>query len=291
MAGKKGLMHKMPLRRAKAAASLAAAVEVQAREVATGFEERVARVLREGEPAPDVAHLMDVVARLVRLESRELVEVDEAVTRKAMGIERMRRQCREALAPVRAVIVAWRKRMVGIYGARETASLLGFKGRTPRSVEDLDQLAEHLLRRLPVLELPEVEGVKVDPAAWVEELRPAYKRFRRASSALHRCQWGEENVLHAKARALEAFDGTYSLAVRLFEILFFLAGHKFLATRLRPWILPELRGGSRAAEDPALRSGGDGPKWRRVWALPPPLARWLGRRSSPDDQAARRRVA
>ncbi len=287
---KKSLVNKMPVRRAKAAASLAAAVESQGREVAAGFEERVARVLREGETAPDVAHLMDVVARLVRLESRELVDVDEAATLEGMGTQRIRRECREALAPVRAVIVAWRKRMVGIYGAQETASLLELKGRTPRSVEDLDLLAEHLLRRLPVMELPEVGGVKVDPTAWAEELRPAYKRLRRASAALCGRQWGEENVLHAKARALEAFDGTYSLAVRLFEILYYLAGQKFLAKRLRPGILPELRGGGTVAEDPTLRSGGDGPGWRRAWALPRPVARWLGRRSSPED-LARKRVA
>ncbi len=128
MLGKKRLMHKMPVRRAKAADSLVAAVEMQGGDVAAGFEERVARVLRAGEEAPDVAHLMDVVARLVRLESRELVEVDEVATRQGMGVERMRRERREAMALVRAVIVKWRKRMVGIYGARETVALLGFKG-------------------------------------------------------------------------------------------------------------------------------------------------------------------
>ncbi len=290
MSRKKSLIHKMPVRRAKAAESLAAAVETQGREVAVGFERRVARVLREGETAPDVEHLMDVVARLVRLESRELVDVDETATLEGMGVKRMRRECRQALAPVRAVIVAWRKRMVGIYGAQETASLLGFKGRTPRSVEDLDLLAEFLLRHLPALELPEVDGVKIDPRAWAGELRPAHKRLRRALGTLSRRQWGEEQVIDAKARALETFDGTYSLAVRLLEILFYLAGRRFLAERLRPGILPELRGGSRAAEDPAFRPGDGGPESRSVWTLPRAVGRWLRRRASPDDHT-RARVA
>ncbi len=287
MLGKKSLMHKMPVRRAKAADSLVAAVEMQGGDVAAGFEERVARVLRAGEEAPDVAHLMDVVARLVRLESRELVEVDEVATRQGMGVERMQRERREAMALVRAVIVKWRKRMVGIYGARETASLLGFKGRTPRAAADLDLLAGYLLRLLPALELPAVGGVTVDPSAWADELRPAYKRFHRVSGVLHGRQWSEETVLHAKAQALEAFDGTYSLAVRLFEILYYLAGQKFLGRRLRPGILPELRGGSRAAEEAALHSSDDLPR-RRAWKLPQTLARWLGRRPPAEEQTPAR---
>ncbi|MCP3962384.1 MAG: hypothetical protein GY719_31460 [bacterium] len=263
-------MNKVPIRLAKAAHSLAAAAEHQAEDVDAAFRERVAKVLREGEEAPDVKHLMDVVARLVRYESRELLGVDEATICQGMSVSRMRRQCRAAKAELRALIVDLRERLRGIYGVQEAAEILGFKGRTPRNLVDLHLLAGRILRRLPKLEQPEEEWLTIDPAPWMRKLRPPYEKLGHALAGLGSERWQQGGAHHVKKQVLESFEGTYSLTVRLCEVLCYLAGRKFLGERLRPGAVKILRGGSRAVDEAEAQAA-------RSWGLPRALTRWMER--------------
>ena len=227
--------YKMPIRREKAAGRLAAALKVHGARVAERLEPRMAAVLEEGEEMPDVAHLLDVLGRIVIHESEGLDAADDARAKEGAQVRWIRKQLRERVEPeLRSRVVEVRGHMRQYFGAKDTNRLLDHKGRTPRGLEDLEDLALHMVRLLSVIEPPKaVPGVKIDPAGWAEHLRPALDELSRHMDQLGHRSEDEVEVVSLKKKALAAFDRTYRKVVGLAELFYELAGLERLAKQLR----------------------------------------------------------
>ncbi len=63
------------------------------------------------------------------------------------------------------------------YGPKKANRLLLIEGRTPLKPQELELMAGRMVRRLAEVELPPVEGCKLDPVTWSNRLRPAWKRL------------------------------------------------------------------------------------------------------------------
>ncbi len=229
------MVYKMPLRRCKAASWLASALMSHGEWIEKELEPRMEAVLEEGEQMPDVAHLLDVLGRIVLRESEGLEEVDEARSKGGARVRLSRRQVRERFEPeLRSRVVDVRDQMRRFFGTEETQLLLGLKGRTPRGLEDLEDLAVHMVRLLPTLEPPETTpGVTVNPARWAEYLKPALDDFSQEMDQLGNRSEDEVLVVDVKKKALAAFDRTYGIVVRMGELFYELAGLDRVSRHLR----------------------------------------------------------
>ncbi len=227
--------YKMPIRREKAAQRLASALLVQGELVAKELEPRMTAVLEEGEPLPDVAHLLDVLGRIVVHESEGLDAADDARSKEGAQVRWIRKQLRERVEPeLRSRVVEVRGQMRQSFGAKETNLLLGHQGRTPRGLEDLEDMALHMVRLLPIIKPAKATpGVTVSPAEWAEYLRPAVDDLSRHLDELGSRSEDEVLVVGVKKKALAAFDRTYRKVVRMSELFYELAGLDRLVKHLR----------------------------------------------------------
>ena len=142
----------MPIQRKKAAERLAARLHKSGPVIAEKLAPRMAKVLEEGEEMPDVAHLLDVLGRMVKAEHKGLYDADDR--RSHHGTEQwwLRKQLNEEAAPgLRGRVVEVRDWLRHNYGAKKAKWLLDFEGRTPRGIEELADLATIMVRRLPIL--------------------------------------------------------------------------------------------------------------------------------------------
>ena len=227
------------MRRRKAADSLASDLARLGPKIAERLEERMAAVLEEGEEMPDVAHLLDVLGRMLALESEGLWRVARARRSEGSHLSDARKKLRDSAEPELRRRVIWvRDQMRGAYGAKETEKLLIFKGRTPREREALRDLAEHMVSFLPTTNPPKKRaGPPPNPASWAEYLRPALNEFNRYMNAINQHSDNQSDVVEAKNKALAIFDLNYSRIVRLSELFHELAGLDSLARYLefQPW--------------------------------------------------------
>ena len=135
----------LPIRHAKAAGWLLGSIRDQKELIAADLKQRMAVVLDEGEEAPDVAHFMDVLARMVKHESEVLDAADEARIEEGGHVKWLQLQRAEADAETRAQVIRIRDRVRGVYGAKEANIKLGIKGRTPLHPGELEVWAAHLV--------------------------------------------------------------------------------------------------------------------------------------------------
>ena len=209
------MSHSMTLQREIAARRLAAMLTGHGDEIAKRLAPRMAKVLKEGEEMPDVAHLLDVLGRMVRAESVGLAESDIARGSKGGARGWARRQLKEEVPVLRGRVIEVRDLLRQHYGTAEAKRLLRGDGRTPRGVEDLTVLAERMVLRLPSLKKKETPGVQIDPSGWAESLRPITERTR---DLFDQVEQGDDNVsiaVEKKDKVLVAFDKTYRQVLRL----------------------------------------------------------------------------
>ncbi len=139
----------LPIRHEQKANHLVKSVRFQGPEVAADLQERMAVVLEEGEQPPDVAHFMDVLARLAKHESDLLDAADRARIREGGELSWLLQERQRADAETRAIVVDIRDRMRGLYGAKRANQMLCIKGRTPLNPDDLERIAGHRHRPAP----------------------------------------------------------------------------------------------------------------------------------------------
>ena len=223
----------LPTRHAKAASWLQGSVRQQKAVIAADLKERMAVVLEEGEEAPDVAHFMDVLARMVKHESEVLDAADEERIKEGGHVKWLQLQRAEADAETRAQVIRIRDRVRGVYGAKEAKIKLGIKGRTPLNPQELEVWAAYLVAWLPRQEWEPEEDCTLNPKKWAEDLRPAWERLRDVLEELELRRDRKAEGVAVKQAALKISAQTYSRAVRLLELIYELADHPILARRLR----------------------------------------------------------
>ncbi len=228
------MIFKTQLRRKKAATELASDLRQLGPKIAEQLEPRMAPVLEEGEAMPDVAHLLDVLARMLVRESEALEAVDDERSREGSEVSDARRELRQRAEPELRSRVVWvRDQMRNAYGAARANRILQHEGRTPRALEDLKIMAEDMVSRLPDVEPPKRKpGSAPKPAEWAEHVRPALDDF---SGLLEKLGSHSENRAIAadqRKEALALFDLNYTRFLRLTELFLQLAGLESVAERL-----------------------------------------------------------
>ncbi len=229
------MIYSTQLRRKKAATSLASMLQSNGPEIAKQLAPRMAAVLEEGEEMPDVAHLLDVIGRMLVLESEGVETASRTRSLEGTEVTEARRELRERAEPELRSRVSWvRTQMRNAYGAKEARRLLNHSGRTPRAREELKQMAENLVALLPLAELPKaMPGSPVKPADWADYLRPALTDFSRSLGTLQRHTESQAEVVAERNKALAIFDQNYSRVVRLTELFYELSGLDTLVKHLR----------------------------------------------------------
>ncbi len=227
-------MYKTPLRCKKAARRLATMLRADGEAIAAQLAPRMEQVLEEGESLPDVAHLMDVLGRMVVHESETLDSADGARCHEGAQARWLQRQLRDTVGPqLRHEVKAVRRQMVSLYGAAETRQVLEHSGRTPRDREGLEDLALRMLRRIPLLQPATMAGQKVHPVGLVASLRPVLVEFSRALDELGERLETREDEVETKELALRAFNRTYRRVFTLSTMMYRLAGLDRLAKYLK----------------------------------------------------------
>ncbi len=268
---------KMVWRRVEAVEHLGSGVKIHGSAAVEGLEVRMAPVLEDGEPMPDIGHLMDVLSRLLEQECGAIREDDGERCDQTHAVELMRRERREVAAELRGKLIKLRDRLRGIYGAAEAARFLDLQGRTPRGFEQLGRYCRWLVARLRKIELPPTgAGLEVDPAAWADELEPLAMRLMSLVDRLRLGGWREEGAVHARNRSLASFDADYVPVLRLIESVYLLGGQPHLAKRLRPARGRRLAN-RHAAFGPEPRADDSGPAdfGPHFLRLPRRLIEWL----------------
>ncbi len=230
-------LYKMPRHREWAAIKLAGLLKNHGAEVAEALAPRMAAVLEEGEELPDVAHLLDVLGRMLIHEREGLGVADKARVREGTDLSLNRKELRRKVAPELRSRVIWvRDQMRNAYGAKEANRLLSLKGRTPRGFHDLEDLALVMVSRLPDLEPPKTKtGQPPDPAIWAKYLEPVLKEFSRHLDEIEGRNCDESEIVTVKNQALADFDRTYRRILRLTELFHELAGlEKAIASLRQP---------------------------------------------------------
>ncbi len=219
-------LYQMPRRRKWAAIKLSKLLKNHGDEIAEHLAPRMSAVLEEGEELPDVAHLLDVLGRMLMHESEGLDAADDARVTEGADLSLTRKQMRRRVAPELRSRVIWaRDQMRNAYGAEKAARLLDFEGRTPRGRRDLEDLAIVLVSRLPGLEPPKTKA-RPPPnlTAWADYVRPALEEFKWHLDEIQGRSTNESVVVGVKNEALADFDRTYRRVVRMTELFYELAG-------------------------------------------------------------------
>lgn len=250
------MIYTTQIRRKKAAGALAAMLETGGPRIAEQLEPRMAAVLEEGEEMPDVAHLLDVLGRMLVLESEGLETAARARSQEGTEVIEARKELHERAEPELRERVIWvRSQMRNAYGAKEANRLLKNPGRTPRAREGLRQMAEQMVSYLPTAEPPrEMPGSPVSPKDWAEYVRPALDHFSRYLDKLGEHRGSQEEVVEQKNKALATFDRNYSRVVGLAELFYELSGLDSLVKHLHH--RPGRPATGRPAEQTPPRSSG-----------------------------------
>ncbi len=226
-------MDKMPAYRWRDAHRLAGFLKGAGPNVAEALEPRMAAVLKEGEEMPDLAHLFDVLGRMVVAEEDDLDQRDYEKQRHDGNAAAARRDLRQQAMPLlRSRVQEVRKVMRSHIDPEEIAKILDFEGRTPRSDEGLEDLATVMVRRLPVLKPIPTPGGSVDPAGWAQYLR---QPLAQVSGLLGEIDGNIEKrslSTEKKAEAMKTFDTFFRRVARVGWIFCHLAGQERDARKL-----------------------------------------------------------
>ncbi len=201
--------------------------------IAEKLEPRIAAVLEEGEPMPDIAHVLDVLGRLVFAAHLKLEKKDTEKHRHNISAASARFDLRRDVMPVLRARVQEARKWLRTHVAPETLKLiLPFKGRTPRSDEALEDLAIRMVRGLSKLEPVQTPGGPVDPAGWADYLR---EPLEQASGLLgevdHYVERRRESV-QEKTEATREYDLLFRRVARVGWIFCHLAGIEKTARKI-----------------------------------------------------------
>ncbi len=242
-------MDKMPAYRWRDAHQLASFLRHAGPRIAEALEPRMAAVLEEGEEMPDLAHLLDVLGRLVLAEEANLDEKDNEKQDHAADAAYARVLLRRDAMPVlRSRVQEVRKWLRSHVDPKLTRQLLDFQGRTPRSNEGLEDLATAMVRHLPLLPPIETPAGKIDPSGWADYLR---EPLAQVSGLLGEIDgYTEKRILgtQKKSEAMKSFDRLFRRIARIGWIFCHLGGIEREARKMvykggRPGVkIPKPRG-------------------------------------------------
>ncbi len=188
----------------EAAGRLGTLIDSHARDVGRQLGEWLHPWLRDGEILPDFTLVLQLPARMIRQAGQRLRarqdELDEARSHEGEALF-WRDQTAAAL---HRKLVAIRQVLTSVFGAKRTAKLVGFGGKTARPSQGAFLLsqADAFLKSLRDPErpaIPETAYFDFDPASAAAELEPLVVACREAHDRL-------DEIRQARAARIEAKD-------------------------------------------------------------------------------------
>lgn len=226
-------MDKMPAYRWRDAVRLAVFLKGSGPKIAKELEPKMAAVLKDGEELPDLAHLFDVLGRMVVAEEKHLDEQDYEKQRHDVNAASARFDLRrEAMPLLRSRVQDVRRWMKSNMTPEKIKTILDFEGRTPRDDEGLEDLATVMVRRLPGLEPIQTPSGPVDPAGWAEYLRQPLAQASGLLGAIDGHIEGRGVSTKKKAEAMKTYDTLFRRIARVGWIFCHMAGLERDARRM-----------------------------------------------------------
>ncbi len=226
-------MDKMPAYRWRDSIRLASFLKGIGPQIAKALEPKMAAVLEEGEQLPDLAHLLDVLGRMVVAEQDRFDKKDMDKHRHAGSAASVRLELRRDVMPeLRARVKQVRKWMRTHINPGTLKIILPFKGRTPRSDEGLEDLAKLMVRRLADRKPIQTPGGPVDPAGWAEYLREPLAKASGLLGEIDGYHEGKSLSAKQKAEAMKSYDKLFRRVARVGWIFCHLGGIEKTARHL-----------------------------------------------------------
>lgn len=220
--------------------------------VSVALEERFRPFLEEGETMPSVSMFLTLFARSMRGYSDQLSFVDISRLDELNGDAEVREQLSTAMKTARQRLITARETVHFIYG-KAARKRFGFQRRTGRTaialLEQGRRLVGHLRNPEKLAGLtPRIPAV-VDLSAVASEIETAlevladlHERFE-----VERRQTTETKI--RKDATMTVFDQAFVPQARVIEGLFFIAGFRKLAERVRPTTSKRMGRGDVAEQD------------------------------------------
>jgi hypothetical protein len=243
-------MDKMPTYQWRDARRLAGFLRTDGPMIAKELEPQMRAVLEKGEELPDLAHLLDVLGRMVIAAQARVEEKDDDKGEYATEVALARKELRQQSMPVLRSRVQEVRKLMNAHMSRETVRrVLGGEGRTPRSDEGLENLATGMVRRLEVLKpIPTPGGGSVDPAAWAEYLSEPLDRVSDLLIDMDVYGGGASAMVEKKGEAMKSYLKLFRQTARVGWIFCHMADLEHAARQL-------VYDGGRTAEKIKPRQG------------------------------------
>ncbi len=223
----------MPAYRWRDAIRLRALLKDIGPQVAKALEPKMKAVLKEGEELPDLAHLLDVLGRMVVAEEAKYDQADYEKHRHGTDAASARFDLRRQAMPLlRSRVQEVRKWLRSHLGPKKVKRILGFSGRTPRSDQGLENLAGVMVRRLARLEPIGTPAGKVDPAGWAEYLRQPLAQTSGLLDEIGSHSKDKTLSVKKKAEAMKTYDRLFRRVARIGWIFCHLGGIEKTARHL-----------------------------------------------------------
>ncbi len=223
-------MAKTPAYSWRDARRLASFLRKSGPKIAKALEPEMTAVLEDGEELPDLAHVLDVLGRMVLAKQADLDRQDREKGKLNSGAGSARLELRrDAMPLLRSRVTEVRQWLRGHLPPEDIKELFHFKGRTPRSDEGLEDLATVMVRYLPTLKPIETPSGPIDPAVWAEYLRSPLEH---ASGLLAEIDhYTERRILSAekKAEAMKVYDTLFRRVAGIGRICCLMAARKMPA--------------------------------------------------------------
>ena len=202
-------------------------------QIAEELEPKMAAVLEDGEQLPDLAHLLDVLGRMVLAEWANYNREDDQKERhdNLAGSARSNLR-RKAMPLLRSRVQEVRRWMRTHMDAKTVKRLLGFQGRTPRSDQGLEDLADTMVQRLAHQDPIKTPAGSVDPAGWAEYLRQPLAQVSGLLDEIGSHSEGRTLSVKKKAEAMKIYDRLFRRVARIGWIFCHLGGIERHARRL-----------------------------------------------------------
>lgn len=217
--------------------ALIAAARTHAQRVGERLQTKLATVLEDGAPLPDLTRFQLQLARMVEERLAGLVAADDSRDAELAEDPLTRRRRDEAAAAVREQILIIRRITCVALGPDQAAGALALRGPTAESplliMRQGTRLLETLRRRRGKLPQPRIHGVRIEIAPAMAALRT---HLAELSAALRDVEVERRQASRAKVRrdkAIEAFDHLLRRVAGVLVNCYELAGFPHYARRIR----------------------------------------------------------
>lgn len=222
--------------RSKSALAVSTAGRTHAAEVATALQEILSPALEAGESIPNVALLVELLARTLDTSAHLMVKTDETHHLELSDDAAPRQARDESTVELSDELVELREWIVGLYGAKEVEKF-GFTGSTPSDPVVLVRYTQNVIQAFQNISpwpKPRRAGVTWDVNATVSKLLSLSSALENHIKSVAREAREAEASLQAKHNAMAEYDERFGQVATFLVGLFRLAGKQDLADRIRP---------------------------------------------------------